>query len=78
MLKFLIIMLAVFYLFPKVLRFGLKLFISKQMDKVQRDFQSKTKPETKEGEIKVDINKKSQKSQSIKGGEYIDYEEVKD
>jgi hypothetical protein len=79
-MKFLIIMIAIGFFLPRIMRFGLKLFITKQMNKVQRDFQTKSASAhtQKEGEIKVDINKKANNNESIKGGEYIDYEEVKD
>lgn len=78
MLKFIIISIAFMYFFPRVLRWGLKLFISNQFDKVQKDFTAKAKPKQKEGEININFDKKKNSSENIKGGEYIDYEEVKD
>lgn len=66
------------YFFPRVLRWGLKLFISNQMNKVQQDFKTQAKPKRKEGEIKVDYTKSNIKDEHLKGGEYVDYEEVKD
>ncbi len=65
------------YFFPRVLRWGLKLFISNQMDKVQQDFKAQAKPNRKEGEIKVDYTKAAKTDEHLKGGEYVDYEEVK-
>ncbi len=72
-------MFAISYFFPRVLRWGLKMFIGSQINKVQNDFknQAKTKPQ-KEGEIKVDYTKSNKKDEHLKGGEYVDYEEVKD
>ncbi len=75
--KFLIITFAIMYFFPRVLRWGLKLFISNQMDKVQQDFKTQAKPKQKEGEININFDKKAANSEHLKGGEYIDYEEVK-
>ncbi len=60
------------------MRFGLRLFISKQMDQVQKDFHAEAKPKQKEGEININFDKKKTQTGNIKGGEYIDYEEVKD
>ncbi len=77
MIKFLIITFAVMYFFPRVLRWGLKLFISNQMDKVQKDFGSQQKSNKKEGEVNVSFDKNKGNSENLKGGEYIDYEEVK-
>ena len=57
MIKFLIITFAVMYFFPRVLRWGLKLFISNQMDKVQKDFGSQRKSNKKEGEVNVSFDK---------------------
>lgn len=78
MLKFLLFVAIFLYFFPKVLRFGLKMFIGNQMEKVQKDFQNQTRQSTrKEGEIKVETPQQKAKTKDM-GGEYIDYEEVKD
>ena len=78
MLKFLLFLAIFLYFFPRVLRFGLKMFIGNQMEKAQREFQNKAnQTHPKEGEIRVDTPPKKGKSKDV-GGEYIDYEEVKD
>jgi hypothetical protein len=78
-MKYILILGIIMYFIPKVLRFSLKWFVSSQLDKVQRDFQNKSKANTrKEGEIKVDINpNKSTSKGNYTDGEYIDFEEVK-
>jgi hypothetical protein len=78
--KILIIMFAISYFFPRLLRWGLKMFIGSQINKVQSEFQNQAKAKIhKEGEIKVDYSATQKgKSENMKGGEYIDYEEVKD
>ncbi|MES2795761.1 MAG: hypothetical protein V4683_07345 [Bacteroidota bacterium] len=48
------------------------------MDQVQKDFHAEAKPKQKEGEININFDKKKTQTGNIKGGEYIDYEEVKD
>ena len=77
--KILIIIFAISYFFPKILRFGLKLFINTQVNKAQSEYQNQAKANRqKEGEIKVDYTQSTKKGENLKGGEYVDYEEVKD
>jgi hypothetical protein len=77
--KIILIFFVISYFFPRVLRWGLKMFIGNQINKVQNDFKTQQKAQTrKEGEIKVDITKTSKKDENLKGGEYVDYEEIKD
>lgn len=76
--KFLIITFAIMYFFPRVLRWGLKMFIGSQISKAQNEFKSQQKPKQKEGEIKVDYTQSTKKGENLRGGEYVDYEEVKD
>ena len=41
--KILIIIFAISYFFPKILRFGLKLFINTQVNKAQSEYQNQAK-----------------------------------
>ena len=83
MLKFIIILALIFYILPKLIKWGLKGFIANQMNKAQQDmrYQQKThqSQQKREGQIDVDfVPKKSEnKSENFGGGEYVDYEEVK-
>jgi hypothetical protein len=75
--KIIIILFAISYFLPRLIRFGLKMFISNQVNKVQNEYQNQAKTQ-KEGEIKVEFDKSKAKSEHLKGGEYVDYEEIKD
>lgn len=75
--KIIIILFAISYFFPRILRWGLKMFIGSQVNKVQNEFQTQAKAKQKEGEININFNKKNNNKDDFKGGEYIDYEEVK-
>ena len=71
-------MFAIMYFFPRVLRWGLKMFIGNQINKAQSEFRTQQRPKQKEGEININFDKNKGKSENLKGGEYVDYEEVKD
>ena len=69
MFKFLLIMALIVYILSKVGGFFFKVGAASQ----QRQYQQR-----KEGSINVDsVPKKDKKSTNVKGGDYIDYEEVK-
>jgi hypothetical protein len=71
-------MFAISYFFPRLLRWGLKMFIGSQINKVQNEFKNQAKASNaKEGEIKVEYTKAAKRDEHLKGGEYVDYEEVK-
>lgn len=79
MTKFLLIILVVFFLFPIVVRYLFRLFIQDQYRKAQNQFYQEQKKQTRrqrDGEIKVDYT--PPQKDHLKGGEYIEYEEVKD
>ena len=82
-LKFIIILAFIFYLLPKLIKWGLKGFITTQMNKAQNDMRHQQKAyqsqQKREGQIDVDFvpKKRENKSENFGGGEYVDYEEVK-
>lgn len=79
-MKFLIILLVIFFVFPPLLRYLFRLFIKDQFQKAQKQFYNEhARPQRPEGRIDVDyVPPQKGKGQDFKGGEYIDYEEVKD
>lgn len=83
MLKFIIILVLIFYLLPKLIKWGLKGFISTQMNKAQQDMRQQQRTyqsqQKREGQIDVDYvpKKNGNKSENLGAGEYVDYEEVK-
>jgi len=83
MLKFIIILAFIFYILPKLIKWGLKGFINTQMNKTQNDMRQQQKTyqsqQKREGQIDVDYvpKKNENKSENFGGGEYVDYEEVK-
>ena len=86
MLKFLIVMVLVIYLIYKVAQFLLKVLIigaggqaAYKQRQEYRKYQS-THQHDKKGNVSIDYipeNGKQAGSQNFKGGEYVDYEEVK-
>jgi len=87
MFKFILIVVLIFFVFPKLLNWALRGFVVSQMNKAQQDFQQQYKsnydtnrPKKREGQIDVDFvpPKSGRNSDDFNGGEYIDYEEVKD
>lgn len=84
MLKFLLILFLILFIFPRLLKWALRGFVVSQFNKAQQDFQQKQQTYSntsrkREGEIDVDFipPKNGKSSQNFNGGEYIDYEEVK-
>jgi hypothetical protein len=70
MLKFLVILVLSVYILSKVGTFFFKMGAGSQQPRAQQ-----RRPE---GKINVDPNsRKERKGTDIKGGEYVDYEEVK-
>lgn len=92
LLKFILGAIIVIYLIRKVGGYFLRLFLGKQVEAFQeqqkqqfsqfQQQQTRQQHQAREGEIHVDFvpNDKtsSNKSTNFDGGEYIDYEEVKD
>lgn len=89
MLKFLLILILFFYVFYKVGGFIMKaLYFGsgrqfQQRQQYQRQYgRERTTTYAKNGEVKVDFvseeeMKKRKSSRTNRGGEYVDYEEVK-
>lgn len=86
MLKFLLISFLIFFIVYKLLKFFFKLFLVKSAAQFQqRQYQSSQNyqqryQKPREGNINIDYipkQKKEREEKSFKGGEYIDYEEVK-
>ncbi|SOE23880.1 hypothetical protein SAMN06298216_4256 [Spirosomataceae bacterium TFI 002] len=80
MLKIIFVIVLVIAFVAPVRRFLFWLIVGKQLTKEQKRYNQQTqKSQTKrEGEINVDYVPNSNKKDDFKGGQYIDYEEVKD
>jgi len=84
LVKFLIILLGVGWLLGQLIRYFLRSKLAKfaqQVSEAAREQDRAQKHPNGKGEIHVDYIPKSYKERSakdIKGGEYVDYEEVKD
>jgi hypothetical protein len=79
-MKFLLILLLIFFVFPPLLRYFFRLFIKDQFQKAQKQFYNdQVRPPGPTGRTDVDfVPPQKSKKQDFKGGEYVDYEEVKD
>jgi len=63
---------------PPFRRFLFHLLVGRQLMKQQRKYQNGGRPPQREGSIRVDPNaKKQDDNPRFRGGEYVDYEEVK-
>ncbi len=77
MLKFLLILGIIFYLIYKVSGFITRgLFTTGSSRRAQTGRRNKSKMHPSDGNVDVDYIPKDRKSDSFKGGEYVDYEEV--
>ncbi|MEA5137772.1 DUF4834 family protein [Arcicella rigui] len=84
MLKILLIIFLILFIFPRLLKWALRGFVVSQFNKAQQDFQQQQQANyqstrKREGQIDVDFipPKKGKSTENFDGGEYIDYEEVK-
>jgi hypothetical protein len=59
---------------PAFRRFLFYLLVGRHFVKEQK---KATKPKTKEGEIKVETKQNNANDSQFRGGEYVDYEEIK-
>lgn len=75
MLKYLFIAFLIIVFVPSVRRFVFWLLVGRQLAKEQEKQNARHKPR-REGETNVQSNSPS-KGSGFKGGEYVDYEEVK-
>jgi hypothetical protein len=82
MLKILFVIVLVITFVAPVRRFLFWLVVGRQLTKEQKryndNFKSPPKSNKREGEINVDYVPQKDKKDNFKGGQYIDYEEVKD
>lgn len=75
LLKYLFILTLIILFVPPVRRFVFYLLVGRKLVKNQEQATNQ-RPKTREGEVRVDARPKSGDSR-YKGGEYVDYEEIK-
>jgi Na+-transporting methylmalonyl-CoA/oxaloacetate decarboxylase gamma subunit len=82
--KFLLIAIALSWIFSKLLQFFLRSKLKQFVDhanNLKREEEMRKKGRSGKGEVKVDHiprDYQEKRAKEIKGGDYIDYEEVKD
>ena len=76
LLKYLFIITLIILFVPPVRQFVFYLLVGRQLVKQQKQ-QSGNRSGRREGEIRVDNRSKSDADSRYKGGDYVDYEEVK-
>ncbi|GAB3505595.1 hypothetical protein GCM10027341_37480 [Spirosoma knui] len=74
--KYLFILTLIILFVPPVRRFVFYLLVGRQLVKEQKR-QGDLYGKRREGEVRVDKRQAKQDDSSFKGGEYVDYEEVK-
>ncbi|WP_133163281.1 DUF4834 domain-containing protein [Siphonobacter curvatus] len=75
--KILLVVMAIGFIFPRIVRWVFRLFLKDQFSRVEREFrQEKAQNRQREGKINVDYA--PPQKEGYKGGDYIDYEEVKE
>lgn len=75
--KILLVVMAIGFIFPRIVRWVFRLFLKDQFSRVEREFrQEKAQNRQREGKINVDYT--PPQKEGYKGGDYIDYEEVKE
>lgn len=80
MFKYIFLIIIILVMIPQVRRFVFWLVVGKQMVKEQKRHNKQTEAKTykKNGEINVDYVPKENGKNDFKGGQYVDYEEVKE
>ncbi|GAB4014986.1 DUF4834 domain-containing protein [Spirosoma koreense] len=76
LLKYLFIITLIILFVPPVRRFVFYLLVGRQLVKEQKR-QGDIRGKRHEGEVRVDARPSKDDSSRYKGGEYVDYEEVK-
>lgn len=80
-LKFLLIVFAVLYLIGFLFRWVLGKFVRNVREgyygSTQQSYQGNTQRVKNEGEVSIDYKPPKKKPKDFKGGEYVDYEELK-
>ena len=71
-----IIILLLIFVAP-LRRFLFWIVVGKQMVKEQKRYEKQQNPSKREGEISVDYVPKKNDKDNLKGGQYVDYEDVK-
>ena len=74
--KYLFIITLIILFVPPVRRFVFYLLVGRQLVKQQEQKGTK-RTNTREGEVRVDTRSPKDGGSQYKGGEYVDYEEVK-
>jgi|GEM_PF-6720985 len=76
-MKFLFTLILIFVIVPPLLRLALRFFISNQVSKAQRQVAEQQRAaQRNQGRTRVETP--PSRPDSFKGGEYVDYEEIKD
>lgn len=79
MFKYIFIVLMILVLIPPVRRWLFWLVVGRQLVKEQKkQNQQRGKAHQKKGDINIDFVPNGSKKEGFSGGEYVDYEEVKD
>lgn len=79
MLKFLLIFILLLAFVPALRRFLFWLVVGRQLVKEQKKHQKSTQtPPKREGDVRVDFIPKEDQKPKFRGGQYVDYEEVKE
>ncbi len=71
-----IIILLLIFVAP-LRRFLFWMVVGKQMVKEQKRYEKQQNPTKREGQISVDYVPKKENKDNLKGGQYVDYEDVK-
>ncbi|MEY3412575.1 MAG: hypothetical protein RIQ70_1263 [Bacteroidota bacterium] len=80
LIKFIFILVLIFWLVGKIIKFLLKAFLAQKIQQMQNQQQNSQQPKYPEGSIHVDAipnPPKGKKSKDDIGGDYVDYEVVK-
>jgi UPF0716 family protein affecting phage T7 exclusion len=79
MFKYIFIVVLILILIPQVRRWLFWIIVGKQLMKEQKKRQNQYKTTAKKkGDVNVDYVPTDVNKEGFKGGEYVDYEEVKD
>lgn len=79
MFKYIFIVILVLILIPSVRRWLFWLVVGRQLVKQQKkQSQQRSKAQQRTGDINIDYVPNESKKTGFKGGEYVDYEEVKE
>lgn len=77
MLKFLLIVFVLFFVFGKLIKYALKYWVLTTVQKQQNFANQANNSSRKEGSIHVENNQAKHANKNCKSGDYIDFEIVK-